>query len=514
MKISPRVVPPQPPQGALKRNKAAPGTRARPTMELHLPTRRTLLLADDSPTVQKVVSLTFGDEGFTVIAVGGGAQALEELGRGVVPDIVLADVHMPAPGGYELCARIKRDGRTRHVPVMLLVGAFEPFDEAEARRVGADEVLTKPFQSIRDLVNKVGGMLGGQPDSMGPDERDAEDAARAADPDTQTRAYDPSARERDGATGGPRPLEASAGAPAFADFGVDDEGIETATLDEFASRSQPHDAEFARSHAAGIDEAEFEAVEVAPQSFAAAAASAPPRAQTFESRADAAAAADDALLELGDFDSTGARDTSPDDFVLDIGDDVDARPTPHAAATREAVVDEPLIDEAFVDEPLINEPVYGTRAYADDAPSAVETMGAGSLSMAEPSVSWEAADEFAVSPEAVTEPVRSAAREAETTNAHLDDAAGQAFEARGAAGLDETASSGSAAANESGSDAPRAQAQAGASELSPETIDAIARRVVEHLSERVVREIAWEVVPDLAERLIRRRLEEEGTRAK
>jgi len=46
---------------------------------------------------------------------------------------------------------------------MLLVGSFEPFDEAEARRVGADDFVTKPFQSIRQLINRVGSLLGGKP---------------------------------------------------------------------------------------------------------------------------------------------------------------------------------------------------------------------------------------------------------------------------------------------------------------------------------------------------------------
>lgn len=467
--------------------------------------RRTLLLADDSPTVQKVVSLTFDDEGFTVVAVGGGSQALEQLERSV-PDVVLADVHMPAPGGYELCERIKRDERTRHVPVMLLVGAFEPFDEAEARRVGADEVLTKPFQSIRDLVNKVGGMLGGQPDSVNTDERDAQDAARDDDTISRPRAFDSRANERGGEAAGSRAFAAShdesahavAAAPTFADFGVDDEDIETVTPDEFAARSHPHDAESAQPRATGGDEVEFETVNAAPQSFAAVASSAAPHAQTFESRADANAAADDALLELGDFDSpSSARDTSPDDFVLDIGD-ADAFTQPRAAAV----------------EPIVDEPVYAATAYADDAPSAVEMMGAGSLSMAEPSAAWDAATEFAVSPEAITEPVRSPMQEAETTAAHFDDEATQMVEARDAGSIDEPASSRSTDANEFASDESRAPIQSGASELSPEAIDAIARRVVEHLSERVVREIAWEVVPDLAERLIRRKLEEEGTRAK
>ncbi|HYP00475.1 MAG TPA: response regulator, partial [Pyrinomonadaceae bacterium] len=126
-------------------------------------TGRKLLLADDSLTIQKVVSLTFDDEAMEVTTVGSGAEALRYLGESL-PDIVLADVFMPEPNGYQLCERIKTDERTRHIPVLLLVGTFEPFNQAEARRVGADEVLTKPFQSIRDLVNKVGGLLGGHAD--------------------------------------------------------------------------------------------------------------------------------------------------------------------------------------------------------------------------------------------------------------------------------------------------------------------------------------------------------------
>ncbi len=76
-----------------------------------------LLVADDSVTVQKVVDLTFSDEGCTVIAVSDGRGALEEIERSP-PDIVLADVTMPGVNGYELCARIKRDERLRHIPVI------------------------------------------------------------------------------------------------------------------------------------------------------------------------------------------------------------------------------------------------------------------------------------------------------------------------------------------------------------------------------------------------------------
>src|ERR1051325_6767638 len=123
---------------------------------------RKLLLADDSATIQKVIDLTFADEGVRVTAVGNGQEAIEKLLE-VEPDIVLADVFMPSPNGYEVCEFVKTNEKLKHIPVVLLVGSFEPFDEAEARRVGADDILTKPFQSIRRLIDRVGALVTSPP---------------------------------------------------------------------------------------------------------------------------------------------------------------------------------------------------------------------------------------------------------------------------------------------------------------------------------------------------------------
>ena len=123
---------------------------------------RKLLLADDSVTIQKVIELTFADEGVKVVAFNNGLDAIESLEE-LAPDIVLADVFMPSKSGYEVCEYVKQNEKLKHIPVMLLVGSFEPFDEAEARRVGADDILTKPFQSIRRLIDRVGSLVGGAP---------------------------------------------------------------------------------------------------------------------------------------------------------------------------------------------------------------------------------------------------------------------------------------------------------------------------------------------------------------
>lgn len=119
---------------------------------------RKLLLADDSVTIQKVINLTFADEGIEVMAVGDGDTAMERF-YDFRPDIVLADVNMPGMNGYRICEHLRQHEDSAHIPVMLLVGSFESFDENEARRVGANDWMTKPFQSIRQLVGKVTSLL-------------------------------------------------------------------------------------------------------------------------------------------------------------------------------------------------------------------------------------------------------------------------------------------------------------------------------------------------------------------
>jgi CheY-like chemotaxis protein len=120
-----------------------------------------ILLADDSITIQKVIELTFSDEDFEVATVGNGRLALEKL-PDVKPDIVLCDIIMPETDGYEVCRRVKSDPETAHIPVLLLTGAFEPFDQERANRVGSDGFLAKPFEP-ETLIAKVKDLLARAP---------------------------------------------------------------------------------------------------------------------------------------------------------------------------------------------------------------------------------------------------------------------------------------------------------------------------------------------------------------
>jgi CheY-like chemotaxis protein len=117
-----------------------------------------ILVADDNSNIQKMVSLALKDQGIDVVAVGNGEAAVRKIAD-VRPDLVLADVFMPVRNGYEVCQFVKMDSALSHIPVILLVGAFDPLDEQEAQRVGADGVLKKPFIPPDPLISMVKSAL-------------------------------------------------------------------------------------------------------------------------------------------------------------------------------------------------------------------------------------------------------------------------------------------------------------------------------------------------------------------
>jgi CheY-like chemotaxis protein len=202
--------------------------------------KRKLLLADDSITIQKVVNLTFADEGIDVISVGDGNSAMDKL-REDSPDLVLADVNMPGLNGYEICEKIKE--MNSGTPVILLVGSFEPFDEEEAKRVGADDYLTKPFQSISQLVNKVNELLDPE---ISPEENEPAISQETFSFESETEILE---------TGEPE----NVGLPDYDDVINDDEMIQTdqvgsVPLDEMAKFETPITPEF--NNDAGFDQEE------------------------------------------------------------------------------------------------------------------------------------------------------------------------------------------------------------------------------------------------------------------
>jgi len=293
---------------------------------------RKLLLADDSVTIQKVIELTFADEGVRVVAFGNGEEAIAHLDE-VAPDIVLADIHMPGKTGFEVCQHIKHSEKHKHIPVMLLVGSFEPFDEVEARRVGADDILTKPFQSIRRLIDRVGSLVGSRP----ADEREVPTAEL---PHTEPSAPTPK-------------LDTDALAMTTAD---------TAPLPP-EWRGKPETSREPAFAAASMGEPKMETA----------------------NRYDAQEA--DSLLDLGDYEPVTAA--ASDDFVLDL--DVEDEPQNESEGVTR-LYDTPAPQRTFV-EPAITQTSApeprGAIEYQPESYSAPSSSYQASVTYDEPQVAYE-----------------------------------------------------------------------------------------------------------------------------
>jgi CheY-like chemotaxis protein len=146
----------------------------------------TILLADDSLTIQKVVELTFADTEYRVVAVSSGDELLERM-AGASPDLIICDVIMPGKDGYEVCQEIKSSPDWLHLPVILLTGTFEPFDRDRAIAAGCSEIITKPFEAQK-LVDTVERLIGAETSAApaGIDDAAAPENAMADWPEERT----------------------------------------------------------------------------------------------------------------------------------------------------------------------------------------------------------------------------------------------------------------------------------------------------------------------------------------
>ena len=116
-----------------------------------------ILVADESPTIHKIVAMAFEDEGITVEGISRGEHALEYMAE-FQPDIVLADIHLPGTDGYELCRQIKNSPSFGSIRVILLTSDFEDIDKVELEISRADDFISKPFKT-EEILKKVKSQL-------------------------------------------------------------------------------------------------------------------------------------------------------------------------------------------------------------------------------------------------------------------------------------------------------------------------------------------------------------------
>jgi putative two-component system response regulator len=109
--------------------------------------RRTILVVDDEPAITKLLGMVLEAEGHQIVVAANGQQAMERVAARH-PDLIILDVDMPQVGGFEVCRRLKRAPETRLLPILILTGTGAANARLRAWELGADEFLTKPFQTL------------------------------------------------------------------------------------------------------------------------------------------------------------------------------------------------------------------------------------------------------------------------------------------------------------------------------------------------------------------------------
>lgn len=117
-----------------------------------------ILIAEDSHTIQAMVTSRLERSGYDVLAVDNGDEALR-LARERRPALAVLDVEMPGLSGIEVTRRLRADEETRNLPVILLTARDNDADVEAGYEAGASDYITKPF-SPQELQSRVKGLLG------------------------------------------------------------------------------------------------------------------------------------------------------------------------------------------------------------------------------------------------------------------------------------------------------------------------------------------------------------------
>src|SRR5690348_1564212 len=112
--------------------------------------KKKIIVADDDPAICEGIAMVLEDEGYQVAITTDGQTVTEAHNH--LPDLILLDIWMSGIDGRDICKKLKAQGRTKHIPIIMISANR---DTAEiAKKAGAEDYLSKPFE-INNLIEKV-----------------------------------------------------------------------------------------------------------------------------------------------------------------------------------------------------------------------------------------------------------------------------------------------------------------------------------------------------------------------
>lgn len=113
-----------------------------------------ILIADDSPTILDVIRFLLQSKGYEVVTAADGIEAISQIYQ-MRPDLVLLDIEMPKMNGYQVCRLLKSDEYTKDIPIIILTSRDQKRDRFWGLSTGADEFMTKDFESEEELFTMI-----------------------------------------------------------------------------------------------------------------------------------------------------------------------------------------------------------------------------------------------------------------------------------------------------------------------------------------------------------------------
>lgn len=116
-----------------------------------------ILVADDEEDIRLIIKFALEDKGYKVITASDGAEAVAIADKEKI-DLIILDAAMPKMDGYEACKKLKRDAKTKDIPVIFLTAIDLQKDKLKSQRLGAVKFIAKPFE-IEALIEDIASIL-------------------------------------------------------------------------------------------------------------------------------------------------------------------------------------------------------------------------------------------------------------------------------------------------------------------------------------------------------------------
>ena len=118
---------------------------------------RNILVVEDDPNISDLIHMYLVKEGFDVRIAGDGGKAIEEFQK-QAPDLILLDIMLPGQDGYSILEKLKKEPKTRDIPVIMVTAKEAEYDKVRGLDSGADDYITKPF-GMMEFISRVKAVL-------------------------------------------------------------------------------------------------------------------------------------------------------------------------------------------------------------------------------------------------------------------------------------------------------------------------------------------------------------------